>query len=121
MSLSITIPDEIVETVKGPRNQVKQVLCWKMAFALYAQGIASLGAARRLAKLDKWQFLDGPAERRIDRHYFDTELEEDNEYAVVFNKQAAMSVTKDNPGVKKDTTGLCGAWQGDLLLPKRCQ
>ena len=55
MSLSITIPGEIVETVKAPRSQVRQTLYREMAFALYARGLASLGAARRLAKLDKFR------------------------------------------------------------------
>ena len=81
MSLSITIPDEIVETVKAPRSQVRQTLYREMAFALYARGLASLGAARRLAKLDKWEFLDGLTERRIERHYYESELKEDIEYA----------------------------------------
>ncbi len=121
MPLSIVIPDEIIEIIKVPRNQVKQVLCREMAFALYAQGMASLGAARRFANLDKWQFLDGLAERRIERHYSDTELDEDIEYAAVFDNQAAISPAKDKPDVKKGTTGLCGAWQGDFPLLKRFQ
>lgn len=60
---------------------MKQVLCREMAFALYARGMASMGAARRLSKLDKWEFLDGLAERRIERHYYDLEIKEDIEYA----------------------------------------
>ena len=70
---------------------------------------------------DAPSMLPLPVELHHKRHYFDTELEEDNEYAAVFNKQAAMRVTKNNSAVKKDTTGLRGAWRGDLLLPKRCQ
>ncbi|MFZ1640546.1 MAG: UPF0175 family protein [Candidatus Contendobacter sp.] len=35
----------------------------------------------RLAKLDKWTFLEGLAERKIERHYGEDELEEDINYA----------------------------------------
>ncbi len=49
----------------------------EMAFALYGCGLISVGSARRLAKLDKWAFLDGLAERHIERHYGEHELAED--------------------------------------------
>ncbi len=40
-----------------------------------------MGTARRLAALDKWAFLDGLAERGIERHYGDQEFDEDIRYA----------------------------------------
>ena len=40
-----------------------------------------MGTARRLAALDKWAFLEGLAERGIERHYGDQELDEDIRYA----------------------------------------
>ena len=52
-----------------------------MAFALYGRGLLSMGSSRRLAKLDKWAFLDGLAERQIERHYSKSELDEDIDYA----------------------------------------
>ncbi len=81
MSLVINIPNDILESAKIPRAEFKQTLYQEMAFALYARGIASLGSARKLSKLDKWTFLDGLAERGIERHYYETELKEDIAYA----------------------------------------
>lgn len=52
-----------------------------MAFALYSRGITSMGTARKLARIDKWKFLDGLAERGIERHYNEAELKEDTAYA----------------------------------------
>jgi predicted HTH domain antitoxin len=36
-----------------------------------------MGTARKLARIDKWKFLDGLAERGIERHYHEAELKED--------------------------------------------
>ena len=39
-----------------------------------------MGNARKLANLDKWAFVEGLAERGIERHYFEQELDEDIRY-----------------------------------------
>ncbi|MBV5338456.1 MAG: UPF0175 family protein [Deltaproteobacteria bacterium] len=79
--MSITIPDDVLESAKIPRSELKQELLKEMAFALYSRGITSLGTARKLAKIDKWMFLEGLAERGIERHYNEAELKEDIAYA----------------------------------------
>jgi predicted HTH domain antitoxin len=81
MAISITIPDDVLESAKIPRSELKQELLKEMAFALYSRGITSLGTARKLAKIDKWMFLEGLAERGIERHYNEAELKEDIAYA----------------------------------------
>ncbi len=81
MAISITIPDDVLESAKIPRSELKQELLKEMAFALYSRGITSMGMARKLAKIDKWMFLEGQAERGIERHYNETELKEDIAYA----------------------------------------
>ena len=81
MSMTLTIPDEIVAALKWPRQQLDRQLKMEMAFALYGRGLASMGSARRLAGLDKWAFLEGIAERSIERHYGESELAEDIDYA----------------------------------------
>ena len=81
MAISITIPDEVLESAKIPRSELKQELLKEMAFALYSRGITSMGTARKLAKIDKWKFLEGLAERGIERQYNETELKEDITYA----------------------------------------
>lgn len=81
MSMTLTIPDDIVAALKWPRQQLDRQLVVEMAFALYGRGLASMGCARRLAGLDKWAFLEGLAERHIERHYEESELAEDIDYA----------------------------------------
>lgn len=81
MPITLTIPTDIIESSKIPRTQVKQALYIEMAYALYARGITSLGMARKLSKLDKWAFIEGLAERGIQRHYYESELKEDITYA----------------------------------------
>lgn len=81
MAISITIPENVLESTKIPRSQLKQELLKEMAFALYSRGITSMGTARKLAQIDKWEFLKGIAERSIERHYNEAELKEDIAYA----------------------------------------
>lgn len=38
MALSITIPDDVLESAKIPRNVLKQELLKEMAFALFSTG-----------------------------------------------------------------------------------
>lgn len=40
-----------------------------------------MGGARRLAKLEKWAFLEGLADRQIERHYGEMEFDEESRYA----------------------------------------
>ena len=46
MALSITIPDDVLESAKIPRSELKQELLKEMAFALYSRGITSMGTER---------------------------------------------------------------------------
>ncbi|MFZ4792119.1 MAG: UPF0175 family protein [Candidatus Competibacteraceae bacterium] len=81
MAITLCIPDEVAAAIKWPRKQLDQQLAVEMAFALYGRGLVSMGIARRLAKIDKWIFLEGLAERQIERHYGEYEVEEDIDYA----------------------------------------
>lgn len=81
MALVLTIPDEILETLKLPKKQAEKELIKELAYLLYERELASLGVARRLAGLTKWEFIEGLAERDIQRHYDRKELEEDIRYA----------------------------------------
>ncbi len=80
MSLSIEIPDDILQSAKLPPDRAKQELTKEMAFSLYQRQIISMGNARKLSGLDKWAFIEGLAERGIKRHYSEQELEEDIRY-----------------------------------------
>jgi len=81
MSLTIEIPDDILQAAKLPRHKAKQEIINEMAFSLYQRQIISMGNARKLSGLDKWAFIQGLAERGIERHCSEQELEEDIRYA----------------------------------------
>jgi predicted HTH domain antitoxin len=80
MAISIEISDDIMETVKLPPEKAKDEITKEMAFSLYQHKLISMGNARKLSGLDKWAFIEGLAERGIERHYSERELQEDMQY-----------------------------------------
>ena len=80
MPTTIEIPDEIMATVMFPPDKAKGELVKEMAFSLYQRKVLSMGNARKLSGLNKWAFIDGLAERKIERHYTKQDLLEDIEY-----------------------------------------
>lgn len=81
MALVLTIPDEILETIKMPKKEAEKELLKELAFLLYERDLASMGTARKLSQMSKQSFIEGLAERGIQRHYDKKELEEDMKYA----------------------------------------
>lgn len=80
MPTTIEIPDEIMATIKLPPDKAKGELAKEMAFTLYQRKVLSMGNARKLSGLNKWAFINGLAERKIERHYTEQDLLEDIEY-----------------------------------------
>lgn len=64
-----------------PKKQAEKELKKELSFLLYDREFASMGVARRLAGIIKWEFIEGLAKRGIRRHYDEKELEEDIKYA----------------------------------------
>jgi len=81
MALTMLIPDEVIETIRLPRNRIESELLKEMAYTLYQRELVSMGVARRFANLGKWDFIEGLAERGILRHYDENEADEDIIYA----------------------------------------
>lgn len=81
MSLELHIPDSIAEAIRLPEERLHQELLTELALALYGQGILSLGKARELAGLSKYEFSQLLGKRRIARHYTQEELADDLSYA----------------------------------------
>jgi len=77
----IRIPRDIVEGARIPEKEFERVARVELAIALYTRGILSLGQARRLAGLSKWEFLEELAKRGVERHYTGEELEDDAVFA----------------------------------------
>jgi len=72
---------EVPEGLRVPTGELEERLRIELALRLYEKGIASLGQARRIAGVSKWDFLELLARERIPLHYGEEELKEDLEVA----------------------------------------
>jgi predicted HTH domain antitoxin len=81
IKLTLEVPDEVLEAVKLPPAEVEKEFRKELALALYQRGVLSLGKARLLAQLTRWEFEELLGQRRIPRHYTDADLREDLQYA----------------------------------------
>ena len=73
--LELEIPEELVQSLKLPRDEVPARLKRELALRLYEKGLLSFGKARELAGMTKWEFSYLLREEKIPRHY---DLEEFN-------------------------------------------
>ena len=77
----IRVPRDVVESARVPEEEFERMARIELAVALYARGVLSLGQARRLAGISKWEFLEELARRGVERHYTREELEDDIAFA----------------------------------------
>ncbi len=68
---------EVPENLRILPDELEERLRIELALRLYEKGIASLGQARRIAGLSKWDFLELLAKEGIPIHYEEEELRED--------------------------------------------
>ena len=80
-ALTIDIPEEIVDAARLPRAEIEQEFRTELALALYQRGILSLGKSRLLAQMTRWEFDELLGRRQTVRHYTQTDLEDDIQYA----------------------------------------
>jgi predicted HTH domain antitoxin len=81
MTYHLDIPESVANSLRLPEPEVEPRLRTELAVALYAQGILPFGKANELACLSRYAFADLVALRNIPRHYTDTELAQDLDYA----------------------------------------
>lgn len=79
--LNLEIPEDIVQSLKLPPREAELELRKELALALYQRGVLSLGKARELARMTRWEFQELLGQRKILRHYTEQDLEEDLRYA----------------------------------------
>jgi predicted HTH domain antitoxin len=78
--LKLEIPEDILISLKIPKKDLEKELKRELALALYQKGTTSLGKARKLAKMSKWEFIEELGKRKIPRHYSEEELKEDLDF-----------------------------------------
>ena len=74
---TLKIPEEIINALRIPPDDVEAELYKELALALYQRGILSSGKASVLCGLTRWQFEELLGQRQVKRHYGEAELEED--------------------------------------------
>lgn len=77
MSRKIVVEIELPDWVRLPRGEVEKRVKVELALRLYQKGIVSMGQARRLAGLSKWDFLELLAKEKIPLSYDVEEVEKD--------------------------------------------
>jgi len=80
-SLTLKVPPEVVDAVRLPPAEVESEMLKELALALYRRGVLSLGKARLLAQMTRWEFEQRLADRQVPRHYSEVDLEEDLQHA----------------------------------------
>ncbi len=80
MSVTLTIPDSIMQGLRVPEAEAEGRLLMELAVALYAGDLLSFSKAAELAGRDRFLLADILAKRGIPRHYGEEELAEDLQY-----------------------------------------
>jgi predicted HTH domain antitoxin len=77
MPLRLEFNDEIQDALRIPPDEQEGRLRRELALRLYEKGLLSLGKARQLAGMEKWNFLLLLAQDGISRQYDKKELDRD--------------------------------------------
>lgn len=77
MPLRLEFNDEIQNALRIPPEEQEGRLRRELALRLYEKGLLSLGKARQLAGMEKWDFLFFLAQEGIPRQYDMNELDRD--------------------------------------------
>jgi len=80
--LTLEIPYAVLEGTKLPEKEMEDKFRKELALTLYKRGVLSLGKARLLARMTRWQFEELLGKRRIARHYTTEDLQEDIGYGL---------------------------------------
>jgi predicted HTH domain antitoxin len=81
MTFHLDIPESVATSLRLPVPEVESRLRTELAIALYSQGILPFGKASELAETSRHVFADLVASRNIPRHYNESDLALDLEYA----------------------------------------
>ena len=77
MSLRLEFNDEIRDALRIPPEEQEGRFRKELAVRLYEKGLLTLGKARQLAGMEKWDFLLLLAQEGIPRQYDKDELDRD--------------------------------------------
>ena len=75
--LTLEIPEDVMQAIKLPAEEMPARLRRELAIRLYEKGLLSFGKARELAGMTRWAFHDLLGEEDIPRRYDEDDLEQD--------------------------------------------
>ncbi len=73
----LRVPNDIVDAIRLPPDDIHAELQKELALALYKRGILSSGKACALACLSRREWIDLLGQRKVPRHYTAGDLEKD--------------------------------------------
>ncbi len=79
--MNISLPEDLVGSLRIPEAEVEGEILKELAVALYARGAIAAGKARKLGRLSHWQFLEALAQRNVKLRRSDEDVEEDLAHA----------------------------------------
>ena len=82
MEVILKIPEDVVDAVKLPLQEIEPEVRKELALALYQRGALSLGKARSLAQMTRWEFEDLLRRRQVTRHCTGRDVEEEIQYGL---------------------------------------
>ncbi len=77
--IGVELPEDLVDAIKLPFQEVPMRLRKELAVRLYEKRLLGFGKARQLAEMSKWEFQRLLGDERILRSYDSEELEKDIE------------------------------------------
>lgn len=81
MPITLEVPDDIQAAMRVPASERESRLLVELACALYEREILTFGKAAELSGLSQFRFGQALADRRIARHYTESDVAEDLAYA----------------------------------------
>ena len=77
MSIRLEFDDDLLDALRIPPDEQEQRLKRELSLRLYEKGLLTLGKARQMSGMDKWEFLLLLSRENISRHYDRKELDRD--------------------------------------------
>ncbi|MEI9892729.1 MAG: UPF0175 family protein [Chthoniobacter sp.] len=81
MPFLFEIPDDVIDSLGLPREEVEGEFRAELAAVLYARGMLSMGKAAEMSGRFRWKFEELLAEREIARNYSEEDLQHDLEWS----------------------------------------
>lgn len=75
--LILEFPEGLTDALRIPPSEQEDRLKRELAIRLYEKGFLSLGKARELAEMSRWEFIELLGREGIDLSYDEAELERD--------------------------------------------